>query len=195
MLTAERQRIVGRSRGSLRSADPEHAAAGILQPRHGGLSAPARSSPTCSSSARSIAGDAASLSGLAPHARAKRKSDQARNEFAGDRCDGAPLHAARSPCCDHASRPVSGRARPESRKVDIAGADIAGRRAPQEATSLRSRSTHRRNTPRRAIAAGFRLRRPRIVAGLQCASTASSSSATMLVILIIGLTAGPAVSL
>jgi hypothetical protein len=37
---------------------------------------------------------------------------------------------------------------------------------------------------------------PRLkIAGDQCASTASSSSATMLVILIIGLTAGPAVSL
>src|SRR5262245_32295511 len=48
--------------------------------------------------------------------------------------------------------------------------------------------------PRRIDGDGQRAR-VRRTAPLQCASTASSNSATMLVILIIGFTAGPAVSL
>ena len=62
-------------------------------------------------------------------------------------------------------------------------------RADQAARRLRIAA--QRKTPRLAPR-GFRLQWP---PDQPCASTASSSSATMLVILIIGLTAGPAVSL
>ena len=59
---------------------------------------------------------------------------------------------------------------------------------------VRLLSASRKNAKGPAVSAGL-LHFHRSRCALQCASTASSSSATMLVILIIGLTAGPAVSL